>query len=548
MPATPPPTAILENALANFRGDLTVADAATRSGLPLREAEGALRGLAAEYGGHLSATSKGELIYSFPGGLTRPPETRLLRRAGRALAKFAAGAVRLVVRAWVSVVLVGYALAFVAILLGLAFRGGDDRDDRSPLDGVSSVLRMVAEALFWTFHPFSPVSFGREPYWLHDQPRRRTAALPFYERVNRFVFGPPAPKLDPRESERQVLAEIRRNKGRISPADVMRVTGCSRAAAEQQLLRLVVDYAGDLTVSESGAILYSFAELRTTAGPGGSEVSGGGGGWASAAAREVAVAPAWRQRAELPALTGNTAGSNALFAAINGFNLLASGYVLANGLTLERLAALFAQLGAREPMPLPPVEGLPLVLGVIPFAFSAALFALPLVRLLRRSGEARRVERENGWRGLLRLVLDRTPADFRAEYTREEIARTWAVTAGRAASERELDDAVRRLGGEVELGEGGTLVYRFAIMGAEVEALLGERQRAADSEAFAGDVVFSSADPGSGIRAEPRPPRAVAAPPAPAPAPSPVPAQLEEHREPVEFLERLMAEAKRRRE
>jgi hypothetical protein len=541
VPATPPSTAILENALAGFRGDLTVADAATRSGLPLREAEGALRGLAAEYGGHLSATSNGELIYSFPSGLTRPPETRLLRRAGRALVKFAAGALRLAVRAWVSVVLVGYALAFVAILLGLAFRGGDDRDDRSPLDGVSSVLRMVAEALFWTFHPFSPVSFGREPYWLHDQPRRRTAALPFYERVNRFVFGPPAPKLDPRESERQVLAEIRRNKGRISPADVMRVTGCSREAAEQQLLRLVVDYAGDLTVSESGAILYSFAELRTTAGgQGGSDVTGGGGGWASAAAREVAVAPAWRQRAELPPLTGNTAGSNALFAAINGFNLLFSGYVLANGLTLERLAALFTQLGAREPMPLPPVDGLPLVLGVIPFAFSAALFALPALRLLRRSGEARRVERENGWRGLLRLVLDRTPADFRAEYTREEIARAWAVTAGRAASERELDDAVRRLGGEVELGEDGTLVYRFAIMGAEVEALLGERQRAADSEAFAGEVVFSSADAGTGIRVEPRPPQAL--------ADAPAPAQLEEHREPVEFLERLMAEAKRRRE
>jgi hypothetical protein len=536
VPATPPSTAILENALANFRGDLTVADAATRSGLPLREAEGALRGLAAEYGGHLSATSKGELIYSFPGGLTRPPETRLLRRAGRALVKFAAGALRLVVRAWVSVVLVGYALAFVAILLGLAFRGGDDRDDRSPLDGVGSVLRMVAEALFWTFHPFSPVSFGREPYWLHDQPRRRTAALPFYERVNRFVFGPPEPKLDPRESERQVLAEIRRNKGRISPADVMRATGCTRPAAEQQLLRLVVDYDGDLTVSESGAILYSFAELRTTAGPDGDE----GGSRRVSAAREVAVSPAWRQRAEMPPLTGNTAGSNALFAAINGFNLLASGYVLANGLTLERLAALFTQLGSREPMPLPTVDGLPLVLGVIPFAFSAALFALPLVRLLRRSGEVRRVERENGWRGLLRLILDRTPAEFRAEYPREEVARAWAVTAGRAATERELDDAVRRLGGEVELGNDGTLVYRFAIMGAEVEALQGERQRAADSEAFAGDVVFSSADSGAGIRDEPRSPKAV--------ADAAAPAQLEEHREPVEFLERLMAEAKRRRE
>jgi hypothetical protein len=114
------------------------------------------------------------------------------------------------------------------------------------------------------------------------------------------------------------------------------------------------------------------------------------------------------------------------------------------------------------------------------------------------------------------------------------------VTAGRAATERELDDAVRRLGGEVELGNDGTLVYRFAIMGAEVEALQGERQRAADSEAFAGDVVFSSADSGAGIRDEPRSPKAV--------ADAAAPAQLEEHREPVEFLERLMAEAKRRRE
>jgi len=32
----------------------------------------------------------------------------------------------------------------------------------------------------------------------------------------------------------------------------------------------------------------------------------------------------------------------------------------------------------------PEVDGIPLVLGAIPFAFSLALFALPLLRLLRR--------------------------------------------------------------------------------------------------------------------------------------------------------------------
>jgi hypothetical protein len=525
--ASPASTEILEKTLSDFKGELTVADAATRSGLPLREAEGALRALAADLGGQLAATSKGELIYSFPRGLARPPETRWLRRAGRALVKFTAGAMRLVVRAWVSVVLVGYALAFVAILIALAFRGGDDRDDRSPLDGIGSVLRMVAEALFWTFHPFSPVSFGREPGWLHDQPRRR-ARLPFYERVNRFVFGPAEPKLDLRESERRVLAEIRRNKGRISPSDVMRVTGTSRADAERLLLRLVVDYAGDLSVSDSGAILYSFTELRATA---------------ATSARETAPPAAWTQRLELPPLTGNTAGSNALFAFINGFNLLASGYVMANGFTLDRLAALFAQLGAREPLPLPPPDGLPLVLGAIPFAFSLALFALPLVRMLRRPGEARRVTGENGWRGVLRLVIDRTPADWRSDYGTDEVARAFAATAGRPATEGELDEAVRRLGGEIELRDDGTLVYRFEIMSAEIEALLGERQRAADGEAYAGEVIFSSGDAGTGIREDAKRsgPKEVEG----AGARQPL---LEENREPVEFLERLMAEAKRRRE
>jgi Fic family protein len=43
------PVRVLEAALANFRGELTVADASTKGGLPLREAEDALRVLAADY-------------------------------------------------------------------------------------------------------------------------------------------------------------------------------------------------------------------------------------------------------------------------------------------------------------------------------------------------------------------------------------------------------------------------------------------------------------------------------------------------------------------
>ena len=76
---------VMEKALAGFRGELTVADAATRSGLSSADAKDALGELAAEFSGHLAVSEKGELLYSFPGGLVRPPETRLSRRILRAV-------------------------------------------------------------------------------------------------------------------------------------------------------------------------------------------------------------------------------------------------------------------------------------------------------------------------------------------------------------------------------------------------------------------------------------------------------------------------------
>jgi hypothetical protein len=118
----------------------------------------------------------------------------------------------------------------------------------------------------------------------------------------------------------------------------------------------------------------------------------------------------------------------------------------------------------------------------------------------------------------------------------------------------------------MELAADGALVYRFDVVTREVEALIQERARATDHEAAAGEVVFSSADAGTGIRQDPhgpsaRPANTYAKPPAVVQqsaggqAPSveasedtrPAVPRLEERREPVEFLERLMEESSKRR-
>jgi hypothetical protein len=480
----PPAAKVLEKTLARFRGDLTVADAAAKAGLPLREAEEGLQYLAAEYSGHLAATSKGELIYSFPEGLVRPAETRLWRRAARGVVNAVLATGRFVLRAWVSVVLVGYALVFLVLLLAVALRS-DDRD--GPGEALGIVFRLVAEALFWTFHPFSPVYLRREPDWMHRTRRHRK--IPFYERVNRYVFGPPKPVRDPREQERHIVAEIRRGKGRIAPADVMRVTGLEREAAERLLLRLVVDYDGEIEVSDTGAVVYRFSNLRTTV---------------DARERLSAPPPAWAERLQHPPLTGNTASSNLLFTFINGFNLITSGYVLANGLTLERLAELFARTMTDMPGaagPLAPADGTPLVLGAIPFAFSVAVFALPLMRAVRRPAEAKRIARENGWRGLLRLAVANRQG--RIEYTRDELERAWTAAGGSQPTDTELRDAVRALGGDIDVRESdGAVVYRFDLLEREAQATEQGRRLASEEEARAGEVVFSSAAEGAGILAE----------------------------------------------
>jgi hypothetical protein len=472
--------AVLEPTLKGFRGDLTVADGATRGGLALRDAEVALRWLAAERGGQLKATETGELLYSFPNGPVAPRQPkalgRLLRATGRALASVG----RFIVRAWVSVVMVTYALVFVAVAIAMA----SSREGEGAGDALGGVLEVIVEALYWTFHPLSPVNWGREPIWARPG-RRRKRGLPFYERVNRFVFGPPPVIEDPRERERRVLEEIRRCEGRVGPGDVMRVSGVDRETAERDLLRLVVDYEGDIEVSDDGAILYIFKALRTTTGQ-----------------RDALPAPryAWSERRVVPPLTGNSTSTNVMLAALNAFNLLVSGIAVAGGLTVERIfqvvehARLVAAFGPDAP-PLIPGHGVPLLLGWVPLMFSAGLFLLPARRALRRRREKTAVAAENGRRALMRLTLAEPGGVTRLTPARAR--RTWLDASGAKDGEeltKEIEAAVRALGGEIELDEAGAVVYDFSTEARERRALRALREAAPGVEKLAGRVVFSSAD------------------------------------------------------
>ena len=477
---------VLQKALKDPRAPVTVADAAAASGLALRDAERGLNWLTSTYRGHLRVTEEGQLLFLYPYGFTKPWETGdALRDAFRAVARAVGGVARFVVRAWLTIAIFAYAGAFLAILLGLtlARQGSSSRDDLPGSALLYVVFRVLADALFWTFHPFSPLAIGMGPRAAESEPtsrwERREAAkpdVPFYEKVNRFVFGPTDPPHDPRAMERRVLAEIRAQKGRIGLGDVMRVTGLPREEADPMMARLMLDYDGDVDVSEGGGITYRFEALRKTA----LEVG------------EPRPTPAWMERKSVPPLTGNPAGSNVLVGLLNGFNLVMGLFALDANLTLGRLVNLYDMIRAPHHLVVPPIpyDGIPIAFGIVPLVFSIALFALPLGRALLLRLRAREVAHENGRLGLLREILTRVGA--KEPLTEPALEQAWAQAAGQPPAPKELTRVVVELGGDVQIEESGEVRYRFVDLETEAEALEEERAIAKDEEAKVGRVVFGS--------------------------------------------------------
>jgi hypothetical protein len=462
---------------------LTVADAAAATGLALRDAESGLTWLSKEYRGMLRVTTEGQLLHVFPSGFTKPWAPRDARkRVFDAVSHALASAVRLVVRAWVAVVLVGYAAIFVSMIVALAFarQGNDSRRDGGGFPGGAmayAFMRVVSDALFWTFHPWSPFSVYGGGYaggWEssgrgYGAVRSREPRVPLYERVNRFFFGPHAVPADPLENERRLVAAIRAGKGRIGLADVMRVTGLDRSLADPLMAKLMLDYDGDVAVSEEGGIVYRFPEIRKTASEG----------------PQSEPSPAWAPAKPLEPLTGNPAGVNFAIAAINGFNLFMGWWCIENSMTIERAVHLFD----RVPRPFIP-DGTPIALGVVPLVFSALLFIVPAVRAALRPWKEKAALQERGRLAILRTVIERIRA--KQPVTDRAVGDAWTKATGAPAAPKSLDRELVALGGDVAIEAEGQTRWRFADFETEAAAVAAEREAAADDEARVGKVIFAT--------------------------------------------------------
>jgi hypothetical protein len=432
---------ILLEALKGQGGQLTKADAVTKSGLPVPVAEDALGGLLKEFRSHLAATESGELIYQFDPSFTRRDAVSLrekLAKVGDALWK----GFTFLFKISIVTTLVAYFVIFVAMLIAVLFarRSSDDRDSGGDID--------FTWPLFWMWG-WGP-SYDGGPY---RRRRRRLPDKPLYKKVFEFVFGPPKPPTDPLAEEKEILGYIRQKNGRIAAVDLVMLMGWDFARAEEEATRLLVNYGGEPEVTDDGVVVYVFKDIRKTAELGQQP--------------EAPVRRAWERLEARPPLTGNRTGTNVAISLFNGFNLLAPFWIV---------PAFEASLRTSFP-------GQEFLLHDYPLAFSSLLFAVPLGRwLVERAREPGR-RRRNARRSLLRAVLARQGQAAPVEELAPEPAAAEALSHNLVA-----------LGGDVVTDDNGQIRYAFPRIAEELADIEKVRAQASGRERDPGAIVFSSKD------------------------------------------------------
>ncbi|MBN2577319.1 MAG: hypothetical protein JXP73_22340 [Deltaproteobacteria bacterium] len=436
---------VVLRALRGRGGKLTRADVVALSGLPVSDAEQALTGLLGQYRSHLSATESGELLYEFDPAFARRDAERLsekLAKAGRALWR----GFTFLFKVSIVVTLVAYFLIFLLMLLALIFgRRSGGRSDRSDDDGGFD----IAWPLFWMWG-WGPSTSG--PY---GRPRRaRKSGKPLYKKVFEFVFGPPHPEVDPLLDEKEILATIRRHRGRIAAVDLVATMGWDFPRADEEATRLLIDYGGEPEVTDDGVVLFVFKDIRKTAQERGAET--------------MKPRRAWERTETRPPLTGNSGTTDTVIALCNGFNLLAPFWIVPR---------FEARLGHSL--------GHPFLLYAYPVLFSSMVFAIPAGRWLVEKARDRGRRRRNAKREILRIAVEKQgapllPQDLAPDPFTAEV----------------LDASLVALGGDVVPDEAGQIRYAFPRIKQELDAVARARARASGSEAEPGAVVFSSKDRG----------------------------------------------------
>ena len=488
-------------AFKKHKSGITLADVAAGTGLGLERVKALVPMAADEYSARLEVTESGEILYSFPRGFSSryrglgPSAKRFLS----AFSRFAVSAGKLLFKAWIMVMLIGYFVLFVAIALAaLALSIAASRNRRGGGGGGMNASFLVFNLFIrlWFYSELLNSGQRNRGGWQSSPWDTRSSApkkkrAPLHRAIFSFVFGDADPNSD-RETlvKKEFVAYIRKRRGVVSLPELMVLSGQPPGKAEDYIVKLCAEFGGSPEVTEEGTIVYRFDEIllsgdrKKTEGDVSAETSG-------------PVSPLYKK---LRIFSANPVKMNRWFAIINGVNLLFGAYFLYNShaigsITSEaalQAAGIYGMVYHFIAMillinPLPIIQ---IGLGLVPLLFSAFFWLIPAIRayLLKKENAAIRLD---NFRGFFFGRIWSSPAGFKPAgiEPREDECRPQNLAAAK-------DRALKEMGTysipQVSLDEARNEVYDFSELRREKDALTKYRKTVDTGKAATGATVFDS--------------------------------------------------------
>lgn len=450
--------------LRRAKSAVSEGDVAAGTGLDVGSAKAALYGLMRTHRCSLAVHEDGTLVYDFGDELV-PLGRRSWRERATSVGRLLWQGFSWLYKASLAIVLLAYALIFVALIIAAAVAAASSSKDDSSAEGAFDLVGAVFRAIF-EFMTYAPMTYSetdrhgyahahyepKAPVLRRNRTGRRGAPAEAKEKgfvasVYDFVLGPTRVAPPPRAQEQEVAAFVRMNGGVLTIRDVQALSGMPRAEAERFFARFVAEQDGVAEVSEDGALYATFEELMRS----------------KSKAHDAAIEMYWDEYEAPFELTGNTSGNNLLVALLAAFNLAGSWFVMGGG-----ASEVVGDAGVW--------------LGVVPAILFTLFFLIPLLRLPFVWWKNREQHANNVRKRLYRVIFGARDDELAGSEIVERANRI-ATTEEKlriADVDELLDATIREVSGDEDVsarGERTADLYRLQIEARAVEEhALAERQ------------------------------------------------------------------------
>lgn len=239
---------------------VTVADVITKTGLPVLVASRLLNEVAADTGGHLQVSSRGEIAYQFAPGFSGAYVARGIKGAIQQGLAWTGKVALFLLKISFGLMLILSIIAVCVLIIVISLSG--NRDDRRRDVGFNFHFS------YWDFALLRNL-FVYSAGWMIDdgygRPRRKRNSN-FLLNCFSFLFGDGNPNFNIEDRRWGLLAEsIRANNYVMTVEQMAPYTGLD-PGKEDNALAVLARFNGHPEVTEDGQLIYVFPEMQATAG------------------------------------------------------------------------------------------------------------------------------------------------------------------------------------------------------------------------------------------------------------------------------------------